>query len=125
MIILSEFIYLFALFPEDFLYQDPALEKLTKMSKRALFCNVKESGKKKKNVLELHQKLMGSVVGRDQTHPPSKLKSIQQFLCNPADKPTSQHTDTGRHNHVGLEEQGTGFVFSLLCADIYKCLIVF
>lgn len=39
--------------------------------------------------------LMWSVLGRD---PPSirvSRKSFQWFLCNPADKPTNQQTDTG------------------------------
>ena len=40
---------------------------------------------------------MESVLGRD--YPPSNFckKSIQWFLCNPADKPTDQQMDTGEN----------------------------
>ena len=75
-----------ALFPEE----------LTKILRNRTCFDVKDGEKKTSRICPIIwiQKLMGSILGWDTSSIQVSGKSVQKFLCNPADKPTHRQTDT-------------------------------
>ena len=80
-------------------------EKLTEYHKHCytVSCTVKESEKifpDPSLYQDQHQNLMGSILGRHPSSVQVLWKSVQEFSCHPADKPTNQPTNIHRVKNI-------------------------
>ena len=74
---------------------------------------------------DLHQKLTGSILGRDRSSIQVVWKFAQRFLCNPADEPNNQQTDAGGNmtSMVVLIRIKAGFFSLFIFHLIFSCIL--